>query len=115
MSKPTRPDRRRALRAWGGAIGLVRDAFASLGPAAVLTVHRSQGSTFGEVFVAGEVFWPSDEQLRRQLVYVAVSRASQAVWLVGAPASASASAQAEAQRWQGWLAAPEERESPPRD
>ncbi|PHX85866.1 MAG: damage-inducible protein, partial [Synechococcus sp. Baikal-G1] len=84
---------------------LVRDAFASLGPAAVLTVHRSQGSTFGEVFVAGDVFWPSDEQLRRQLVYVAVSRASQAVWLVGAPASSSASAQAEAQRWQEWLAA----------
>ena len=84
---------------------LVRDAFASLGPAAVLTVHRSQGSTFGEVFVAGDVFWPSDEQLRRQLVYVAVSRASQAVWLVGAPASASPSAQAEARRWQEWLAA----------
>ena len=84
---------------------LVRDAFASLGPAAVLTVHRSQGSTFGEVFVAGDVFWPSDEQLRRQLVYVAVSRASQAVWLVGAQASSSASAQAEAQRWQEWLAA----------
>jgi exodeoxyribonuclease-5 len=61
---------------------LVRDAFASLGPAAVLTVHRSQGSTFSEVFVAGDVFWPSDEVLRRQLVYVAVSRASQAVWLV---------------------------------
>jgi exodeoxyribonuclease-5 len=92
------------LRAWGGAIGLVGDAFASLGPAAVLTVHRSQGSTFGEVFVAGDVFWPSDEQLLRQLVYVAVSRASQAVWLVGAPASASPSAQAEAQRWQEWLA-----------
>ncbi|MBW4964594.1 hypothetical protein, partial [Sulfitobacter sp. CW3] len=36
---------------------LVRDAFASLGPAAVLTVHRSQGSTFGEVFVAGDVCW----------------------------------------------------------
>ena len=68
-------------------------------------VHRSQGSTFGEVFVAGDVFWPSDEQLRRQLVYVAVSRASQAVWLVGAPASSSASGQAEAQRWQEWLAA----------
>ena len=62
---------------------LVRDAFASLGPAAVLTVHRSQGSTFGEVFVAGDVFWPEDLVLRRQLVYVAVSRASQAVWLVG--------------------------------
>ncbi len=68
---------------------LVRDAFASLGPAAVLTVHRSQGSTFGEVFIDADVFWPADEVLRRQLVYVAVSRASAAVSLVagaGSPA-----------------------------
>ena len=62
---------------------LVRDAFASLGPAAVLTVHRSQGSTFKDVFVASDVFWPKDLVLRRQLVYVAVSRASKGVWLVG--------------------------------
>jgi len=78
---------------------LVRDAFAALGPAAVLTVHRSQGSTFGEVFVAGDVFWPTDEVLRRQLVYVAVSRASQAVWLVGG----SGAAPSERQRWCNWL------------
>jgi exodeoxyribonuclease-5 len=61
---------------------LLRDAFAWLGPAAVLTVHRSQGSTFGEVFVDGDVFWAKDPLLRRQLLYVAVSRASQAVSLV---------------------------------
>ena len=81
---------------------LVRDAFASLGPAAVLTVHRSQGSTFGEVFVAGDVFWPTDEALRRQLVYVAVSRASQAVWLV-ADAHDGEIACADRQQWSGWL------------
>jgi exodeoxyribonuclease-5 len=67
----------------------VRDAFASLGPAAVLTVHRSQGSTFSEVFVAGDVFLPSDEVLRRQLVYVAVSRAATAVALSAGPGSAA--------------------------
>ncbi|MFM8524473.1 MAG: ATP-dependent RecD-like DNA helicase [Cyanobacteriota bacterium] len=77
---------------------LVRDAFASLGPAAVLTVHRSQGSTFGEVFVAADVFWPSDEVLRRQLVYVAVSRASQAVTL-----SAHDGIPADRQLWQEWF------------
>ena len=77
---------------------LVRDAFASLGPAAVLTVHRSQGSTFSEVFVAGDVFWPSDEVLRRQLVYVAVSRASQAVWLV-----ADARRAEDQPHWHRWL------------
>ncbi|MEB3263691.1 MAG: ATP-dependent helicase [Synechococcus sp.] len=77
---------------------LVRDAFASLGPAAVLTVHRSQGSTFGEVFVHADVFWPQDERLRRQLVYVAVSRASRAVTLLAAPGSA-----AEQELWRGWL------------
>ena len=78
---------------------LVRDAFASLGPAAVLTVHRSQGSTFGEVYVAADVFWPQDAVLRRQLVYVAVSRASQAVWLVGE----SRSDPADRQSWSTWL------------
>ena len=77
---------------------LVRDAFASLGPAAVLTVHRSQGSTFAEVFVDGDVFWPSDSVLRRQLVYVAVSRASQAVSLVASPGSL-----ADQQLWSQWL------------
>ncbi|MFM7268665.1 MAG: AAA family ATPase [Cyanobium sp.] len=61
---------------------LIRDAFAWLGPAAVLTVHRSQGSTFAEVFVDGDLFWAKDPGLRRQLLYVAVSRASQAVSLV---------------------------------
>lgn len=79
---------------------LVRDAFASLGPAAVLTVHRSQGSTFGEVFVAADVFWPSDEVLRRQLVYVAVSRASQVVTL-----SAHAATAADRACWQEWFQA----------
>ena len=81
---------------------LVRDAFASLGPAAVLTVHRSQGSTFGEVFVAGDVFWPTDEVLRRQLVYVAVSRASQAVWLV-ADGRPGAGAPEDQRLWSDWL------------
>jgi exodeoxyribonuclease-5 len=79
---------------------LVRDAFASLGPAAVLTVHRSQGSTFAEVFVDADVFWPSDPVLRRQLVYVAVSRASQAVTL-----QAGSSPSADEQLWSRWLQA----------
>jgi len=81
---------------------LVRDAFASLGPAAVLTVHRSQGSTFAEVFVDADVFWPRDPLLRRQLVYVAVSRASQAVSLLAAAAE-QASSEAERSLWQQWL------------
>lgn len=81
---------------------LLRDAFASLGPAAVLTVHRSQGSTFSEVFVAGDVFWPRDPLLCRQLVYVAVSRASQAVSLVAGPGSG-----ADQQLWHDWLAEPD--------
>ena len=81
---------------------LLRDAFASLGPAAVLTVHRSQGSTFAEVFVDADVFWPREAQLRRQLVYVAVSRASQAVSLVAADQASGAAAQ-ERRLWQHWL------------
>ena len=78
---------------------LVRDAFASLGPAAVLTVHRSQGSGFGEVFIDGDVFWPSDLRLRRQLVYVAVTRARRGVWLAGGPGD-----EADRRRWQEALA-----------
>jgi exodeoxyribonuclease-5 len=77
---------------------LLRDAFASLGPAAVLTVHRSQGSTFGEVFVDADVFWPRDPVLCRQLVYVAVSRASHAVSLVAGPGS-----RADQEHWERWL------------
>jgi exodeoxyribonuclease-5 len=64
----------------------------------VLTVHRSQGSTFGEVFVADDVFWPKDEQLRRQLVYVAVSRASEGVVM-----EARRAPLAEQDRWRSWL------------
>ena len=63
----------------------IRDSFASVGPASVLTVHRSQGSTFENVFVASDVFWPKDICLRKQLAYVAVSRASKQVWLVCNP------------------------------
>jgi exodeoxyribonuclease-5 len=81
---------------------LVRDAFASLGPAAVLTVHRSQGSTFAEVFVAGDVFWPRDAVLRRQLVYVAVSRASQAVSLMAAEPDQNPDTN-DAALWRHWL------------
>ncbi len=61
----------------------IRDSFASLGPASVLTIHRSQGSTFGEVFITSDVFWPKDLEFRKRLVYVAVSRASEGVWIVG--------------------------------
>ena len=67
------------------AFFFVRDSFASVGPASVLTVHRSQGSTFENVFIASDVFWPIDLCLRKQLVYVAVTRASKQVWLVGNP------------------------------
>ncbi len=74
---------------------LLRDAFAWLGPAAVLTVHRSQGSTFAEVFVDSDVFWAKDSLLRRQLIYVAVSRASRAVTLV-----AGAGGERERSLWQ---------------
>jgi exodeoxyribonuclease-5 len=65
----------------------------------VLTVHRSQGSGFDEVFIDADVFWPADLRLRRQLVYVAVTRARQGVWLRGGPGSA-----ADRRLWQDALA-----------
>ncbi len=62
---------------------LLRDSFASVSPASVLTVHRSQGSTFENVFIASDIYWPKDLSLRKQLIYVAVTRASKNLWLVG--------------------------------
>ena len=78
---------------------LLRDAFAAVGPAAVLTVHRSQGSSFGDVFVAPDVYWPQEEEVRRQLIYVAVSRARRRVWLVGS----SEQPVKEQELWREWL------------
>ena len=57
----------------------------------MLTVHRSQGSSFGDVFVAPDVF-RADPSIRQQLCYVAVSRARTGVWLIGADASAKVQA-----------------------
>ena len=42
-----------------------------------------RSSSFTDVFVAPDVYWPQQEEIRRQLVYVAVSRARRRVWLVG--------------------------------
>ncbi len=80
MSKNVEKDQLRNI--WKSFF-LIRDSFASLGPASVLTVHRSQGSTFGEVFIASDIFTPKNLALRRQLTYVAVSRARKAVWIAG--------------------------------
>jgi exodeoxyribonuclease-5 len=35
------------------------------------------------VFITSDVFWPKDLEFRKRLVYVAVSRASKGVWIVG--------------------------------
>ena len=83
-----RSDGRERSQAWR-LFFLVRDSFATVGPAAVLTVHRSQGSSFTDVFVAPDVHSPQDPDLRRQLLYVAVTRARRRVWLVGGPATDS--------------------------
>ena len=34
-------------------------------------------------FITSDAFWPKDLEFRRRLVYVAVSRASKGVWIVG--------------------------------
>ena len=72
-------DQRR--RAWAGWHDL-KSWVADIRPASVLTVHRSQGSTFREVFVAGDLRFCTGPEAQA-LHYVAVSRASQAVHLIG--------------------------------
>ena len=83
MSKKARETEKRNSALIWKLFFFIRDSFASLGPASVLTIHRSQGSTFGEVFITSDVFWPRDLEFRKRLVYVAVSRASKGVWIVG--------------------------------
>jgi exodeoxyribonuclease-5 len=48
-------------------------------PAAVLTVHSSQGSTFENVWIWRDLSWAGLEMDVQQLAYVAVTRASRAV------------------------------------
>ena len=54
---------------------------ADLRPGAVLTVHRSQGSTFGQVFVAGDLAW-SESKEAMALHYVAATRAKTALHVI---------------------------------
>ena len=62
---------------------LLRDSFARVGPAAVLTVHRSQGSSFTDVFVAPDVYWPQQEEIIVESWFMwVVSRPGAAVWLL---------------------------------
>ena len=53
------------------------------------------------MFIDADVFWPKDDVLRQQLVYVAVSRASQAVTLMAGPGS-----RPEQELWRRWLEEP---------
>ena len=62
--------------AGGGHVGGI--AVSSIGQAEVFVPNG-----FTDVFVAPDVYWPQQEEIRRQLVYVAVSRARRRVWLVG--------------------------------
>ena len=56
------------------------ESFASLQPPHAITVHRSQGSTFKNVFIdVVDIFRNPDEMERNKLLYVAVSRASENV------------------------------------
>lgn len=70
-------DRKAAWRHWHHCRSWVAD----IRPAAVLTVHRSQGSTFNEVFVAGDLAWCSGPEAKA-LHYVAVSRARKIVHVI---------------------------------
>lgn len=58
-----------------------------LRPASVMTVHASQGSSFGQAWVWGDLRWATPELGLRELAYVAVSRASEAVHLMPWPGS----------------------------
>ena len=73
LGKAAQEDGRRWKSFWG-----FKDSFASLQSPHAMTVHRSQGSTYKNVFVdMRDIYRNRDPQERMQLEYVAVSRASE--------------------------------------
>lgn len=45
----------------------------------VMTVHKSQGSTFPHVYVGRDLLYPEDKETRNPLLYVAATRAAQSI------------------------------------
>ena len=73
----TAHQRKQAWKEWHTAKSMAAD----LRPGAVLTVHRSQGSTFGQVFVAGDLTWCESKEAMA-LHYVAATRAKTALHVI---------------------------------
>ena len=49
----------------------------------VMTVHKSQGSTFQHVYVSRDMLYPDDVRTRNSLLYVAATRASKSITFRG--------------------------------
>ena len=61
-----------------------KDAFGIVEPAAALTIHKSQGSTYRNVFLHSDVdgFNSNPAPLHNRLAYVGITRASEALHVV---------------------------------
>jgi exodeoxyribonuclease-5 len=62
---------------WSSEYFALKDFFAEVDFSYAVTIHKSQGSTFNQVFIADDYMQARDERL--QLLYVAVTRAAKAV------------------------------------
>lgn len=60
-----------------------KDAFGAISPVWAMTIHKAQGSTFERVFLHPDVDRSPDAAALNQLAYVGITRASQALHVIG--------------------------------
>lgn len=58
------------------------DMLAKLEPSSALTIHKSQGSTFKNVFLHFSIDWAETPEIQNQLAYVGITRASECLHVV---------------------------------
>lgn len=72
-----------------------KDNFAGISPVWAMTVHKSQGSTFKNVFLHPDLSRNADFAAMNQLVYVGITRASEGLHVIAGPALPQAAASSE--------------------
>ena len=65
--------------AWRWLKSIKNNYLAHITSAFVMTVHKSQGSTFPHVYVGRDLLYTEDKETRNPLLYVAATRASQSI------------------------------------
>ncbi len=77
--KAVRPSLPNDHNAWKWLKSIKDNYLAFITSAFVMTVHKSQGSTFQDVYVGRDLLFREDRQTRNPLLYVAATRASKSI------------------------------------